>query len=329
MWSNTNLTIVALYVDDSKVLSDTQQELQQVITHLKSKFKLKTADPKQWLGLKITKEQDKITVTYEQEIRELLREFGMEDCKPATTPVAPGTKLQPAEDSRSENFPYREAIGALLWIARTARPDILYGVAECGKHCHKYGEEHIIAAKRIMRYLKGTSNKGITFHRAPTLKLVLHVDANYAGEGALGEQSMRSTTGAALYMKDVGLISAMSKLQRTVAKSTAEAEHTAIGTATQSALILHNILQKIGLISAKDRIKIYNDNQAAIYTCTKKALGTQMRHILVNYHFVKELISNLQLSVKYISTEDMSADIFTKTLPRLTFERHRRTILQE
>jgi hypothetical protein len=88
LWSNTNLTIVALYVDDFKVLSDTQQELQQVITHLKGKFKLKTADPKQWLGLKITKEQDKIIVTCEQKIRELLREFGMEDCKPAKTPVA-------------------------------------------------------------------------------------------------------------------------------------------------------------------------------------------------------------------------------------------------
>jgi hypothetical protein len=140
---------------------------------------------------------------------------------------------------------------------------------------------------------------------------------------------MRSTTGAALYLQNVGLISAMSKVQRTVAKSTAEAEYTAIGVATQSALITHNVLHEIGLINAKDKIKIYNDNQAAIYTCTKKALGTQMRHILVNYHFVKELIANHQLSVEYTSTDDMSADIFTKALPRLTFERHRRTILQE
>jgi ribosomal protein S24E len=134
-----------------------------------------------------------------------------------------------------------------------------------------------------MRYLKGTINKGITFRRAPTFRLKLHVDANYAGEGALGEQPMRSTTGAALYLEGIGLISASSKLQRTVAKSTAEAEYTAIGTATQSAMIVHNIMSEIGLINSQEKIKVYNDNQAAIYTCTKKALGTQMRHILVNY----------------------------------------------
>jgi hypothetical protein len=225
-----------VYVDDFKVLSDTQKELQQVITHLRSKLKLKTADPKQWLGLKVRKEQDRI-INCKQKIRRLLREFGMEDCKPATTPVAPGTKLQPAEESGPEKFPYREAIGALLWIARTARPDILYGVAECGKH--KYGEEHIVAAKRIIRYLKGTIDQGLTFRRAPTLELVLQVDANYAGEWALGELPMTSPTGAALYQEDIGLISAMSKVQETVTKSTAEAEYTAIGVATQSALIAH------------------------------------------------------------------------------------------
>jgi archaellum component FlaG (FlaF/FlaG flagellin family) len=113
-----------------------------------------------------------------------------------------------------------------------------------------------------------------------------------------------------------------------VAKSTAGAEYTAIGTATQSAMIMHNIMSEIGLINSNEKIKVYNDNQAAIYTCTKKSLGTQMRHILVNYHYVKELIDRDLVTVEYMSTEDMSADVFTKALPRLTFERHRETILQ-
>jgi hypothetical protein len=87
-------------------------------------------------------------------------------------------------------------------------------------------------------------------------------------------------------------------------------------------------MHEMDIINANDKIKIYNNNQAAIYTCNKKALGTQMRHILVNYHYVKELIDNHMISVEYTSTDDMNADILTKALPRLTIERHRQTIFQ-
>jgi hypothetical protein len=104
-------------------------------------------------------------------------------------------------------------------------------------------------------------------------------------------------------------------VHKTVAKSTAEAEHTAIGIATQSTLIAHNIISERSRININDKIKIYNNNQAAIYTCNKKALGTQMRHIVVNYLFVEDSLDCDMISVEYTSTDDMSADIFTKALP--------------
>jgi hypothetical protein len=132
---------------------------------------------------------------------------------------------------------------------------------------------------------------------------------------------MRSTTGAVLIMDDVGPILAISKLQRTVAKSTAEAEYAAIGTATQASLIIINLLKELNLY-CQEKLQIFNDNQAAIYTYRNKTAGSQLRHVLINFHFVREMIEQNKIGIDYLETDRMIADMFTKAVSRDVFERH-------
>jgi hypothetical protein len=65
-------------------------------------------------------------------------------------------------DNEAVLFPYREAVGSLLWLARTNRPDILYAVNQLGAHNSNPNSTHVSAVKRVMRYLKGTIQLGLT-----------------------------------------------------------------------------------------------------------------------------------------------------------------------
>jgi len=322
-WDSKDLTMVALFVDDFRIISDKRETMELVKLQLQAKFKMKDAPESLWLGLQILKSNEGIKINCKTKIANMLETFGLRDCKPMTTPAAPGTKLIPARQGTAaqEKFPYREAVGALLWIARTARPDILYATTECAKFCHAYDDTHISAVKRIFRYLKYSSDRELTFRRADNFNLSLYVDANYAGEGSEGEQPMRSTSGAILMVNDVGPIMAMSKLQPTVARSTAEAEYAAIGVAIQASLIIINLVKEIN-IYCQESLQVYNDNQAAIFTYRNKTAGSQLRHVLINYHFVKELIEQNKIRLDYLETEHMPADIFTKAVSREVFDRH-------
>jgi hypothetical protein len=204
-WRAGRLRIVALYVDDFRIICDAMEDLQDIEKSLKLEFKMKSNANNLWLGLKLDKSDDGIYVSCKTKIEQLLQQFGMSDCKPCATPVAPGTKL-PKIKAPDNKFPYREAVGILLWLARTARPDIIYAVAELSKHCNDHGPEHEEAVKRTLRYLKGTINLGAMYRKAQELTLELYTDANFGGEGPHAEYPMRSTTGTVLMAKGVGPI---------------------------------------------------------------------------------------------------------------------------
>jgi ribonuclease HI len=316
--------LVALYVDDFRIVCDAKKDLLFIEQSLKTTFKMKNNADNQWLGLKIDKSADSIYVSARANIEKLLHKYGMSDSKAYKTPVAPGSKLPKVTNtSNQDNFPYREAVGALLWLARTARPDIVYAVSELSKHCNAYGTEHITAVKRVLRYLKGTPNLGVMYRKSSSLTLELFIDANFGGEGPTAENPMRSTTGFVLMAKGVGPIACVSKLQATVAKSTAEAEYAAISDGVKQLQAIRAILIDMGLISDQGPVQVYNDNQSAIYTANNITLGSNMRHVQINYHHVRELIQQKLVQVSYLQTSQMVADMFTKALPREAFDKHR------
>jgi hypothetical protein len=81
------------------------------------------------------------------------------------------------------NVPYREAIGALMYLSVRTRPDIAVAVCTLAKHVQEPRPIHWEAVKRILRYLKGTQNEGLVFQpsnkqRTPTFKLTVNVDAD-------------------------------------------------------------------------------------------------------------------------------------------------------
>ncbi|XP_024190150.1 uncharacterized mitochondrial protein AtMg00810-like [Rosa chinensis] len=127
---------------------------------------------------------------------EILQKAGMLDCNASITPCLPNSKLL-----RDEGAPfidiktYRSIVGCLQYLTFTRRPDIAYNVNSVCQFMQAPTDVHFLAVKRILRYVKGTLNYGVTFRRAP-LELKAYTDSDWAGN----PNDKRSTTGLVIFL---------------------------------------------------------------------------------------------------------------------------------
>jgi hypothetical protein len=262
-------------------------------------------------------------------IKDMIDEFGMTSCTTSSTPAAPHTKLIKSKiiiSDGSENFPYRTAVGELLWFARTGRPDILYAVNQLTKFCHSWDASHVTAAKRVIRYLKGTIDLKLTFKRGTSLECIVFADADFAGEPEENTLPMCSLSGCIAYMKGIGPIFSSVNLEKTISLSTAEAEYKTIGRGGKIAMITRQFLNEIGFPQNLPTT-IFNDNQAAIAISKKPYCTSATRHMKIKYHYIRELIKDGSINVEFLPTTEMVADIMTKALDKGPFEKFRDFLL--
>lgn len=144
----------------------------------------------------------KIQLNQSAYIRKMLQKFGMNDCKPVTTPSDPSIRLNKEMEPRTseeicemKKVPYREAVGSLLYASQGTRPDISFAVGCVSRYMENPGREHWTAMKRIFRYLKGTLNLGLQFDRDVSAKFKGchgYCDADWAND----DDTRRSVTGS-------------------------------------------------------------------------------------------------------------------------------------
>jgi hypothetical protein len=135
-------------------------------------------------------------------------------------------------------------------------------------------------------------------------------DADWAGD----LDSRRSTTGFLFKFGDFP-VCWKSKRQPTVALSTAEAEYMSLASAGQTAIWFRQLLADLGFRQDKATV-IFEDNQGCIAMAKNPVSHERTKHIDIKYHFIRELVSNETIKVEYLSTEEMEADILTKSLSR-------------
>ena len=98
-------------------------------------------------------------------MKDLLKKYGLDGCKKISTPMATSTKLDADETGKVvDQKTYRDMIGSLLYLT-ASRPDIQFSVYLCTRFQANPKESHIIAVKRIFRYLSETVNVGLWYPR--------------------------------------------------------------------------------------------------------------------------------------------------------------------
>ena len=116
--------------------------------------------------------------------QDILEKFGMSNAKPVSTPVDTSMKLVKATDDSDEvdQGLYQSAVGSLLYLSSRTRPDITYAVSNVAQFSTKPNRQHWTAVKRIMRYLRGTSNFGLLYTKEESKECVGYSDADWAGD---------------------------------------------------------------------------------------------------------------------------------------------------
>ncbi|XP_036341059.1 secreted RxLR effector protein 161-like [Rhagoletis pomonella] len=233
----------------------------------------------------------------------------MTECKPAKTPLETNFKIEKSTEFDEEvmaRYPYQRLIGALMYLAVTTRPDIAFAVNYMSQFNTNYNGQHWKAAKRILRYLNGTRNYGLLYTQN-NKALYGVVDADW-GANLIDR---RSYSGYAFILAGAA-VSWEARKQRTVALSSTEAEYMAMTEATKEAMYLQGILKDLGICCPN--FTIFNDSQSAQKLIQCLGYSSRTKHINVRHHFVKECYQSGKIALTYMPTEDMPADVFTKSL---------------
>ena len=135
-----------------------------------------------------------------------------------------------------------------------------------------------------------------------------YCDADWGGD--LNDR--KSTTGYCTFINN-NLISWNSKKQRTVALSSTEAEYMAINEVAKELMWLRIILKEMN-INVKSPSILYVDNQSAIKISENDTEHDRTKHIDIRYYFIRDLITNGEIKLHWVSTAEQLADIFTKPL---------------
>lgn len=353
------LIILSTYVDDIPSLHARQDaaEWAEIKQQFKAKYKIKFLGETEWLlSMRITRDAPNGRIYLDQEAytRELLRDTAMENCAPADSPAPTDVQAlskqhtQSAEESeRMRNVPYRQVVGALMYLSNTTRPDIAFCVRKVAQFAQAPGEIHWQAVKKILRYLNGTAHYGLVFGRversadagvtsaagtsagAAAAHISCYADADWAGNTG----SRRSCTGN-LVLLGGSIVDWTCKMQSTVALSSCEAEYQSSGSAVQSMLFMDSLLTEMGLRGDNGgqrdgtlKLKVLNDNQSAVAICKNDVLHSRVRHIDIKHHFIREQVEKGAVEVSWIPTDKQLADILTKAMSGALFKRMRDAIV--
>ena len=176
-------------------------------------------------------------------IERMLEKYGPTEAKPVSTPADLNVKLQKEDGFRRlvDATSHQLMVGSLLCAAIVTRPDIAQAVGVVSKFCANPTQNHLTAAKRILRYLKATAYLGLSHKKCVNGNLTGYSEADWAGD-----MDDRHSTSGNVFSFACRAVSWLSKKQATVTLSTAEAEYVALSTATQEAIWLRRLLADVG-----------------------------------------------------------------------------------
>jgi hypothetical protein len=218
---------IVVYVDDLILVCNDQNKLLQMKEELSQKFEMKDLGELHFfLGMEVERNHDErlLRINQIKYLKEILKHFRMEECKPIGVPLDPKVKLQRNANGNDESkgFSYQQAVGSLMYAMLCTRPGLAYSISVLSQHMANPNMEHWMAVKQIFRYLQGTLQMKLQFGATPSKEVLGYYDVDWGGD----LEDRWSTTGFVFMIGGLP-ISWSSKRQPTIALSTTEAEYMA------------------------------------------------------------------------------------------------------
>ncbi len=318
---NDDFVYVIVYVDDILICSRNMSLVDELIGKLNNRFKCRIlGEPKSFLGLEIDYRLDEgiCILSQKSAIKKLKREYNIRDCF-AYTPIEEklyfdASMLSEEVDVKVCQRKFKSLLGKLMYIMLGTRPDLSFGVSMFSQFQSRSTKTLYNYLFRVLKYLVSTSEMSLVY-RNNSKGIEVFVDADWAN----CPDTRKSVSGFGVFVNG-NLIAWKSKKQQIVTTSSTDSEIVAMCESAQAALILRNVLLEIE-VPIERKICFYEDNQNCIRFC--EGSSKKSKHVEVKYYFVRDLVRDGEIEVRSICSNEQVADIFTKGLGRVKFERFR------
>lgn len=306
--SDTHDLFLGIYVDDGLVIGPSRERCVKIIEALNQAFTVNRIKDHAFLGIEILHTNDGLFLNQRRYILDIISRFNMAESKTRSAPMNDSRGLFVKDSEVLTDIPYREAIGSLLYCAMVTRPDILYPTVLLSRFNNAPEKKHWTAVKDLLRYLKGTSNLGLAYKRAPKLDINVFTDADWAGD----TKERKSTSGLIITLGGSPVIFA-SRQQPTVALSSTEAEFVAACEGAKEILWLTTFLTELKI--EHERPVMFVDNRSTIRMIKNNEAQKRTKHVDIKYHFVRDQHASGKFELYPVDTEAQLADFLTKALP--------------
>jgi hypothetical protein len=239
----------------------------------------------------------------------------MDDCNKVCSPIVPRSKLVKNEVGKAANpTKYKQMIDCLMYMLAT-RPDMAFSVCLAARYMERPIEIHVVAVKRILRYLKGTLNLGILIKCKADKELTLQ---GWSDSDYVGDHDDRKSTSGYIFTMGTSAICWSSKKQPIVTLSTTEAEFVSAASCVCQCIWVRSIPKHLNM--RQDGSTIINcDNSSSIKLSKNPILHGRCKHIDARFHFLRDLGKEDTIELRYCTSQDQLADIMTKSLKLDTF----------
>ncbi|KAM0968159.1 hypothetical protein TB1_015836 [Malus domestica] len=324
----SKFVFLILYVDDILLASNCMNMLLETKGLLSKTFEMKDMGNASFvLGIEIVRNRSKKLLGLSQKsyIENVLQRFNMQHCSNGEVPMGKGDRLNKSQCPKNElekhgmsTKPYASLVGSLMYAQVCTRPDLAFAISVLGRYQANPGEQHWVAAKKVLRYLQRTKSYMLVYRSVENLELVGYTDSDFAG--CLDD---RKSTSGYVFTLGGAAVSWKSVKQKALATSTMEAEFIALFEATKKWLWLKNLITFMRLVDSISRpLVIHCDNKAAVFFSKNNKKSEATRLMDVKYLSVKEHVKKGDILVEHIDTQRMIADPLTKPLAVGVFKEH-------
>lgn len=328
--------MISIYVDDFFFASSNPRALQWLKNGISNKYNVKNLGKVcTIIGWQVTRNCAARILKIDQSsfIQDLIKSENMIDCNLINIPMKVRCFIEMSEPGNYEEVdikPYQRLIEKLMYLLCGTRLDIAFAVGQLSKHNLDCRAGHIKVAKKVMRYLKEMIHLGLVYESSQSkasasyslFDPVGYEDTSYAGDSENGQSVM-----GYCYFLNRAIVSWYSKKQRTISTSTTKAKYIALGHVACEAVWLRCFLNELQIVTQPvESVTLYGDNKTSITLTKNDESQHRTKHINVQYYYIRELIKERELEVKWICSTNILADKFTKALSTNIFCCHRASL---
>jgi hypothetical protein len=313
-----NQVTIVVHVDDLLITSESQSNLDMVDTYLKSVYpetKLCAGLIINYIGMTFDFTVcGEVSVTMDNCVNEILSE-----CDVTTARATPATSSlfdvrQAPKVSEAEARYFHKFVAKVQYLAKRVRPECLTAVSFLSTRVQTCDIDDFAKLKRLLGYIYGTRNRGITLRIGNNMTVKAYIDAAYG----VHQESGKSHTGCVIVLGDAGPLFAKSGKQKIVTKSSTEAELVGLSDTASQAIHLRNFVLAQGYETGP--AVIYQDNMSCMALMKKGGPGSdRSRHINIRHFWLSEKVEGKEVVIEHLGTEKMFANVLTKPVQGAQF----------